>query len=87
MLTGRLPFNAKTEFDIKKQHVNAPPPSPRSINAAVSDRLARIVLKSLRKDPNERFAGCGNFLKEITACGAGSLPRRSKFAWIIARCR
>jgi hypothetical protein len=68
MLTGRVPFVADStdsDFAIRKHQVESDPPDPRSINPAISAELARIVLKSLRKEPSRRYQGCSDFLGAI----------------------
>ncbi len=65
MLTGRVPFDGQTYFAIAEQIVNAPRPNPRAFNREIPERLCRIILRALEKDPNRRFPGCGAFLKAI----------------------
>ncbi|HET6638341.1 MAG TPA: serine/threonine-protein kinase, partial [Gemmatimonadota bacterium] len=54
--TGVLPFQGEDWYDIARQHVEEPPPRPRSFNPALSREIERIVLKCLEKDPNDRYA-------------------------------
>jgi hypothetical protein len=64
MLTGRVPFEAATtdsDYSIRRQQVDSLPPDPRSIDPSIAPELARIVLKSLRKDARRRFQGCAEF--------------------------
>jgi serine/threonine protein kinase len=63
MLTGQIPFDGETEFAIEEQHINAAVPRP----AQIDDELARILFKSLEKDPARRYQGCGEFLAEVEA--------------------
>ena len=68
MLTGRVPFFAASgdsDFAVRTAQVKSDPPDPRSINPDLSDGLARIVLKALRKDPARRYQGCGAFRRDI----------------------
>ena len=68
MLTGRVPFIADTTdsgYKVWRHHVESPLPDPRSINPSISEALAYIVAKSLRKDPRSRFQGCAAFLEAI----------------------
>ena len=58
MLTERLPFTADTPTQILLRHVNDPIPDPRTIapQRDIPDILAEIVIKSLQKDPDDRYA-------------------------------
>lgn len=51
-LTGRVPF---TEGELAYHHVHTEPPSPRSINGAISEQMEQVILRLLAKDPDDRF--------------------------------
>lgn len=53
--TGVLPFQGDDWYDIARQHVEEPPPKPRSFNPALSRGIERIILKCLEKDPADRY--------------------------------
>jgi tRNA A-37 threonylcarbamoyl transferase component Bud32 len=55
LLTGRRPFNAETPYSIAVMQVTAEPPSPRQFNPSLSLSLEHVLLKALRKRPEERF--------------------------------
>jgi serine/threonine protein kinase len=55
MLTGRVPFSADTPFTVLLQHLQSPPTPPHVLNPAISSAMSRLVLKSLDKDPAQRF--------------------------------
>lgn len=55
MCTGTPPFMEESPLATLYQHVSAPPPSPESINPAISRDLAEVILRSLAKEPEERF--------------------------------
>jgi eukaryotic-like serine/threonine-protein kinase len=55
MTTGVLPFRGDNHFSIMMQHVTDPPPLPASINPAISPALSEVILKSIAKDPDDRF--------------------------------
>jgi eukaryotic-like serine/threonine-protein kinase len=54
MLCGRPPFVSEGFGEIIHLHISAPPPSPRTINAAVPEDLERLILWCLAKEPAER---------------------------------
>ena len=55
MLTGSLPFDDPSPTSLALQHITQDPPVPRSINAALSGEAEDVLLKALRKLPEERF--------------------------------
>ena len=66
MLTGRLPFgSADSEFSIKSMHINKTPSPPTLLNSNISYELSDIIIKALEKDPDRRYAGCGEFCSII----------------------
>jgi serine/threonine protein kinase len=61
MLCGDVPFHGETDFAVQQQQVKARPPSVRSLNSAVSARVARIIQLALAKEPRNRIQGCERF--------------------------
>jgi tRNA A-37 threonylcarbamoyl transferase component Bud32 len=72
MLTGRVPFEGRTDFAILKAQLEEPPAPPRSLAPEVPDWLERIVLKALEKEPDRRFQTAEEL--RIFLAGQGSLP-------------
>ncbi len=60
-LTGKLPFEAESEFDALAAHVNSEPRPPSALNPAIPPGLDAIVLTALKKDPGERFQDANEF--------------------------
>ncbi len=71
MLTGKLPFEGKGQFEIMLAHVNAAPNHPSDVNAEVSRELGDIVLKALAKEPGQRFQTAQEFRAALEQVGAG----------------
>ena len=55
MLAGRPPFVGPTAVSIAMQHASAMPPSLRSFNPTVPPSVEGIVMKTLQKEPRNRF--------------------------------
>src|SRR5690606_4176898 len=55
MLTARLPFPGDNPVQVMFQHVNDPPPRPRTLNPDIPPGLELVVLRALAKDPSDRF--------------------------------
>ncbi|MGB8332731.1 MAG: serine/threonine-protein kinase [Polyangiales bacterium] len=76
LLTGELPFEGKTAGAVLMQHVHqAPPPlQTKGQGAAVPDALARVVMRSLSKDPGARQQTLAEFLDALSeAAGRAGL--------------
>jgi serine/threonine protein kinase len=54
--TGRLPFEGDDWYEIARQHVEEPPPPPRTINPDLSPAFEAAILHCLQKQPDDRPA-------------------------------
>lgn len=70
MLTGAVPFDGDTDFGVKEQQINNPPPDPRAKNPAISPAVAECVQKAMAKEPDKRYQTCAEFLAGIDASQA-----------------
>jgi len=61
MATGRVPFEGPTPTAVLLKHVQATPPPPSRLNPQLTAVAERVILRSLAKNPNDRFASCGEF--------------------------
>jgi serine/threonine protein kinase len=55
LLTGRTPFEAKNPIQMLATVLEQPAPSPRRFNPKIAPGLARVIHRSLEKQPGERF--------------------------------
>ncbi len=69
-LTGRTPFVADSPITLVAKQLEEAPPSPASLNAAVPDALATLILRTLSKDPNERPPSAAALHDELEAIHA-----------------
>jgi serine/threonine-protein kinase len=74
LLTGRPPFERRSEFDLLKAQVESPPPSPRELGASVSVAMEAVLLRALEKSPEARFARIQDFREALVAAGAPAPP-------------
>jgi len=65
MLTGRVPYTAETPVAVVFKHIQDPLPSARQFNPRLSEELELILLKSLAKNPAERYQTADAFVKAI----------------------
>jgi eukaryotic-like serine/threonine-protein kinase len=61
LLTGRLPFDSSSAFEVMRAQVQDAPPAPREVRAGVDIRLDAIVLKALKKKPEDRYQSSADF--------------------------
>ena len=55
MLVGKLPFNDSSPASLAIKHIMLEPPAPRQINPDLSPAVEAVLLKALRKLPQERY--------------------------------
>jgi Protein kinase domain len=55
-LTGKRPFDAKSDFELMRAHVSTRAPAPSSLRADLPPAFDDIVRIALAKDPRDRFA-------------------------------
>lgn len=65
--TGRLPFEGDDWYEIARQHVEEPPPPPRSINPDISPGFEAAILHCLQKSPDDRPATGELLAQELVA--------------------
>ncbi|MEA2008285.1 MAG: SUMF1/EgtB/PvdO family nonheme iron enzyme, partial [Chloroflexota bacterium] len=56
MFTGELPFDAQEPLDAAMQHMTETPRPPRQIRPEISPELETVILKTLEKNPQDRYA-------------------------------
>ncbi len=57
MATGQRPFQSDTPYSIAVLQVTAPPPAPRSLNQNIPLPVEQVILRALKKKPDERYTG------------------------------
>ncbi|MFZ5788660.1 MAG: protein kinase domain-containing protein [Acidobacteriota bacterium] len=56
LLTGKVPFEGRSVFEVAERQLRAAPPSPRASRPDCPAWLDRFVLRLLEKRPGDRFA-------------------------------
>jgi serine/threonine protein kinase len=75
LVVGRVPFNADTPFSIIHDHIYTPLPLPSKVNPQVPEVIERVLLKSLAKDPDDRFQSVETLVRSFrVAVVDGELP-------------
>jgi eukaryotic-like serine/threonine-protein kinase len=55
IFSGTLPFEGESSLAVVLKHIQEAPPPIESKNAAIDPKIARIVMKSIEKDPDRRY--------------------------------
>lgn len=61
MLTGHVPFEKDTEYDLIKAHIEEKPKTPRHFSSEIPPKVEQAVLKALEKNPDKRYANAHEF--------------------------
>jgi serine/threonine protein kinase len=81
MLTGRVPFESKSEFELMKSQIEDPPPPPRKFATYIPEQAEQAIMRALAKKPEARYESATAFRQELlksmasdTAPLSGSAP-------------
>ena len=77
MLTGRIPFDADTEFSMMMAQIQQAPPPPRNFAPHIPLALEHAIMRSLAKKPEARFQTAAEFrvaLETSVRAGADTIP-------------
>ena len=66
MLTGSVPFSADNPFAAMNLRMTSTPVSPRKLNSSVPEGLAAVVMKCIRRDPDERYERADQLLQDLS---------------------
>jgi WD40 repeat protein/serine/threonine protein kinase len=82
MLTLRPAFDAGPQWKLMEQVIHDPPPAPRKVDPRIPRDLETIVLKSIAKEPKERYASAEALASDLENFLADKpiVARRSSFA-------
>ncbi len=54
-VTGRLPFERRSDYALMHAHVQEKPLNPKEYQRRLPRELAAVIMKAIEKDPNRRF--------------------------------
>jgi serine/threonine-protein kinase len=69
-VTGRLPFERKSDYALMHAHVLENPPSPRNLKRDLPRELEGVILKAIEKDPGRRHQSAGEFREMLLRLSA-----------------
>jgi serine/threonine protein kinase len=56
MVTGTTPFQGDSPMQIAAQHLQVPPPSPKSFRPDLPDAAEQVILRAMSKRPDDRYS-------------------------------
>jgi serine/threonine-protein kinase len=65
MVTGKRPIDGSSEYAILNAHLSVMPAAPATVNPAVPVMLSAAIMKSLAKQPEERFQSAAEFREAL----------------------
>src|SRR5918995_1909258 len=74
MLTVRVPFEVEPPADVPIRHAVAPPPHPRELDPKIPEGTDALVMRLLRRDPDDRYASANQLIEDLKRVRNGLLP-------------
>lgn len=68
MLTGRLPFLGESPISVALKHLQEPFEQPRQVNPHIPQSVENIILRAMRKNPQERYQSANEMFKDLETC-------------------
>lgn len=68
MLTNALPFQGESPISIALKHLQDDFADPKTINPYIPQSVENIILRAMRKDPNERYESAANMMQDLATC-------------------
>lgn len=68
MLTGQLPFLGESPISVALKHLQEEFEEPSVVNPLIPQSVENIILKSMRKNPNERYQSALEMLSDLETC-------------------
>lgn len=65
MLTGQLPFLGESPISVALKHLQEQFEEPRLVNPMIPQSVENIILKSMRKNPAERYQSAKEMLRDL----------------------
>jgi len=68
MLTGRLPFLGESPISVALKHLQDPFEQPRKVNPYIPQSVENIILRAMRKNPQERYQSAREMRSDLETC-------------------
>src|SRR5580698_7348985 len=77
MFTAEVPFRGDSALQIMFQRMTAAPKDPRTLRPELPDSLANVILKCLEREPENRYQGAREILRDLETQNAPALSAPS----------
>jgi serine/threonine-protein kinase len=81
LVTGHVPFDGETEYDIMTKHMSEGVPSVRHLRPDAPPWVDELIQKATQKDRNLRFQSCEDFRAALDQYAGGVVVPRSMTAY------
>ncbi|WP_164931928.1 EAL domain-containing protein [Janthinobacterium sp. 17J80-10] len=68
LATGQVPFRGNDPIELAHCHIAHLPVPPQEIRADIAPAFGNIILKLLKKDPEERYQSCDGLIADLAYC-------------------
>jgi beta-lactam-binding protein with PASTA domain len=87
LLTGKVPFTGETPVEIAMKHLSQVPPPPSELRPEVPHDLDLVVLRSLAKEPADRYRSAKEMDRDLELVGRGDAvaPETEEAATMVLR--
>ncbi|MBO9606108.1 MAG: Stk1 family PASTA domain-containing Ser/Thr kinase [Paenibacillaceae bacterium] len=68
MLTGRLPFLGESPISVALKHLQEKVEEPRKVNPLIPQSVENIILRAMRKSPEERYQSAEEMQHDLDTC-------------------
>lgn len=65
MITGELPYKGRTIYELEEKILRSSPKNPREINPNIDEKISKIIMKAIEREPNNRYQTADSLLKAI----------------------
>ena len=80
LVTGRLPFEAQTIYDLIVKHATEQPPGPRTHRPDLPEAVEAVIMRCLEKKPDARFQSARELLEAWEGAWSGTFPTEAPAA-------
>ena len=78
MVTGRVPFQAKTPSEVMRKHLKEPITPPDHINTSLSTGISEVIEVMMAKKAKDRYNNMDELLIDLLAVREGQPPVRAR---------
>jgi serine/threonine protein kinase len=82
MLTNRLPFLGDSPISVALKHLQEHVEEPRKVNPLIPQSVENIILKAMRKNPEERYQSAKEMLADLETCLSPQRRNEEKLAFV-----